>query len=361
MVDNDPGNDPKALIVAPTIDREKVLSIPSTTELDTARLDPAIVKVNQGFNQWYRKRRREVIDLLRQAPAMIEVVDQLVSGKTYQAVIPPEVRKQIKQGKAVWDQSKEGLHRLTIRDAKNGQIICQVKLEDVYPKLMSSLNQLAVQRALAEIIQKLEEIDQKICTVLEGQRNDRLALVESGVQLYLQAMAASKPETRHQLLIEAVDKLTVGRQQLILSMEANIHDLDKRLPRNSWQLLWRSLTRDMLKQIEEKAKPVQESLQAILRASYVLASTYQALDEPESLQVSLYPLRETLLEIGTKGEGIARWLPYDIEHPPEELWHNGLLQLADAVALTDQKLESLDTQIIEIPFETKEMTGGIDD
>jgi hypothetical protein len=263
-------------------------------------------------------------------------------------------------GVANWDKSVDGFYGSTIRDNETGQIIAHVKLEEVSPELLNSINQLAVQHTLVEIVKRLEIVDQKLTSVLEGQRNDRLAIVESGINLYQQAIAADNPNTRHQLLISAIDKLNEGRQQLILSLENDVKFIDK-VPRTFWQMLLSSPLGDVSEEVERKAKPVQQSFQAVLRASYVLASAYEALGEIKSLQVSLQPLRDTILKVGEKGKKIARLLPYNLANPPEELWHKNLLQLADDVAWTDKQFEIVDSKVIEIPFTFDEIVGKEED
>ena len=200
-------------------------------------------------------------------------------------------------------------------------------------------------------------VDQKITSILEGQQNDRLAMVESGINLYKQAIAAKNPDTRHQLLINAVDKLDEGRQKLILFLESDIEFVEK-LPRKFWQMLLYAPLRDVSGEVERKAKLVQQSFQAIIRASYVLASVYEALGEIDSLQVSLQPLREMLPKVGEKGKRIARLLPYNSVAPPEELWDSSVLQqIVDGITQTDKQLETICSQIIEIPFEIQDIIG----
>lgn len=332
-------------------------------ELDLATSqnpDTAISKINRALNKLYDERRQRIINLLRQMPSLLDLANKLAEGKNYRAVISPEVLKKIRSGAANWDKSADGFYGAIIRDSETGQIVAHVKLEEISPDLLTSLNQLAVQHTLAEIVQRLEIVDQKITNVLEGQRNDRLALVESGINLYQQAIAANNPETRHQLLINAIDKLDEGRQKLILSLESDIGFIDK-IPRTFWQMLLYSPLRDVSEEVETKAKPVQQSFQAVLRASYVLASVYEALGEIQSLQVSLQPLRDTMLKVGEKGKQIARLLPYDPISPPEELWHSSLLQLADGITQTDKQLEIADSKVIEFSFEVDEIIGKEED
>lgn len=318
--------------------------------------DQNIVNINNAFNNLYDERRQQVINLLRQMPSIFDLGSNVADSGSYRAVISPEVLRKIEKGVASWDKTVDGFIGATIRDNKTGQIIAQIKLEEISPDLLTSISQVAIQRTLAEVVQRLETVDQKITSVLEGQRNDRLAMVESGINLYKQAIAAKNPDNRHHLLINAVDKLDEGRQKLIFSLESDIEFAEK-LPRTFWQMLRYAPFRDVSEEVERKAKPVQQSLQAIIRASYVLASVHEAMGEIDSLQVSLQPLREMLLKVGEKGQRIARLLPYEVVAPPEELWHSSLLQLADGIIQTDKQLEAINSQIIEITFEGHEIIG----
>jgi hypothetical protein len=295
--------------------------------------DTMIAKINETFHKLYNEKRQQSLNLLRQMPSLIDLTNKLVEGKSYRAVISPEILRKMNSGAANLDKYTGGLYGALIREDETGQVIAHVKLEEISPELLTSLNQLAVQNTLAGIVQRLEIIDQKITTVLEGQRNDRLALIESGINLYQQAIASINPQTRHQLLISAIDQLNEGRQQLTLSLINDIEFADK-LPRNFWQMVLYSPFRDVSEEVEAKVKPIQQAFQAILRGSYVLASAYETLGEINALQVSLQPLRDTVLKVGEKGKEIARFLPYNAVLPPEELWHNSMLKLADGIIQT---------------------------
>ena len=127
------------------------------------------------------EKRQKLIQILRQIPAFVDVAKKLSEGKTYQAIFPPEVLKRIKDGSARLDKKGNGLFGARIRDVKTGHITDHVSLKEVTPDLLSSLNQLATQQTLANIVRRLEVIDEKITDVLQGQFNDRLAEVESGI------------------------------------------------------------------------------------------------------------------------------------------------------------------------------------
>ena len=332
------------------MDDENSLTTQPTLDIDTTRLYGDFTKLGE-------ERRQRVIHLLRQVPAVVEVMDKLVRDKTYRVVIPPEVLKQLKKGAAGWDHRTGGLLGVTIRDNETGKFVCQVSLKEISPELLSSINQLAIQHALAEIVQRLEVIDQKITDVLQGQRNDRLAIVKSGVDIYQQAIEATDLETRRQLLVSAIGQLNEGRQRLILTLETDAQFVDK-IPRKSWLLMLQSIVRDIPQHIERKSIDVQKAFQATLIASHVLILAYQELGEQKALRISLQPLEETVREVGARGAQIARWLPYDASNPPEELWHRSLMQLADGIAYASEQLEGAKLAPVEITFTPLEIVGG---
>ncbi|MCD6555046.1 MAG: hypothetical protein J7M16_13670 [Anaerolineae bacterium] len=332
------------------MDDENSLTTQPTLDIDTTRLYGDFTKLGE-------ERRQRVVHLLRQVPAVVEVMDKLVRDKTYRVVIPPEVLKQLKKGAAGWDHRTGGLLGVTIRDNETGKFVCQVSLKEISPELLSSINQLAIQHALAEIVQRLEVIDQKITDVLQGQRNDRLAIVKSGVDLYQQAIEATDLETRRQLLVSAIEQLNEGRQRLILTLETDAQFINK-IPHEPWRLMFQSIVQDIPQHVERKSIDVQKAFQAILIASHVLILAYQELGEQKALRISLQPLEETVREVGAKGAQIARWLPYNPSNPPEELWHRSLMQLADGIAYAGEQLKGTKPTPIEITFTPLEIVGG---
>ncbi len=170
------------------------------------------------------EKRQKVIQIMRQIPAFLEGVKKLSEGKTYQAYFPPEVLEQIKNGSVRLDKKDNGLFGALIRDVETGHVTNHVSLKEVTPDSLSSLNQLATQQTLADIVQRLEVIDEKITDILQGQVNDRLAEIESGIHIYEQAEVASDSDVRRELIVSAIQKLNDGRNKLIKSTDINFVD-----------------------------------------------------------------------------------------------------------------------------------------
>ena len=163
-----------------------------------------------------------------------------------------------------------GFWSTTIRDVKTGQIIDHVNLKEITPDLLSSLNQLATQQTLANIVHRLEAIDEKITDVLQGQVNDRLAEVESGIHIYEQAVVASDPDVRRELIVSAIQKLNIGRNKLIKSTDFSFID---KLPRTKLRMFF-SLKGDIHKYVQSKAESIWKEAHAIVKASRYLVMAY---------------------------------------------------------------------------------------
>lgn len=291
------------------------------------------------------EKRQKLIPILRQIPAIVDVVKKLSEGKTYQAYFPPEVWERIKDGSARLDNKDNGLFGALIRDVETGHIAHHVSLKEVTPDLLSSLNQLATQQTLANIVRRLEVIDEKITDVLQGQFNDRLAEVESGIHIYEQAIVASDPDVRRELIVSAIQKLNDGRNKLIKSTDFSFID---ELPRNSLGMFF-SLNWDIPKHVQSKAEAVWKAAHAIVKASRYLVITYSALNQPDSLRVSLQQVESEVKVFQDKIGEIVRWLS------PTSNWRESLTTISQGVLPNIRDLDDIPQKTIVIEFQPKEI------
>ncbi len=291
------------------------------------------------------EKRQKVIQILRQIPAILDSVKKLSEGKTYKAIITPEVLKRIKEGSARLDKKDNGLLSTTIRDAKTGQFIDRVNLKEVTPDLLSSLNQLATQQTLANIVHRLEVIDEKITDVLQGQTNDRLAEVESGIHIYEQAVVASDPDIRRELIVSAIQKLNDGRNKLIKSTDFGFTD---KLPRNRLGMFF-SLNWDIPKHVQSKAESVWKAAHAIIKASRYLVIAYSDLNQPDSLRVSLEQVKSEVKVFQDKMGEMVNMLP------PTSNWRESLTAISQGVLPNIRDLDDIPQKTIVVEFQPKEI------
>jgi hypothetical protein len=297
------------------------------------------------------EKRQRSIQILRQIPAVLNVVKTLSEGKTYKAYISPEVLKRIKDGSARLDNKDNGLFGALIRDVETGHIANHVSLKEVTPDLLSSLNELATQQTLANVVRRLEVIDEKITYVLQGQINDRLAEVESGIHAYEQAVVASDPDRRG-LMVNAIRELNNGRNKLIKSTDFTFID---ELPRSRLDMFF-SRNRDIPKYVQLKAEIVWKAAHAIVKASRYLVLAYSDLNQPDSLRVSLNQVESEVKFIQDKIGEIVNWLP------PTSNWRESLTTISQGVLLDIRDLDDIPQKTIVVEFHPKEIAPpeGVD-
>jgi hypothetical protein len=291
------------------------------------------------------EKRHKVIQILRQIPAYSDVAKKLSEGKTYRAIIAPEVLARIKYGSARLDKKDSGLFGAVIRDVETGLVTDHVSLKEITPDLLSSLNQLATQQTLADIVYRLEVIDEKITDVLQGQFNDRLAEVESGIHLYEQALVASDPDLRLKLMVSAIQNLNDGRNKLIKSTDFSFID---KLPRNRLGMLF-SRNWDIPEYVQSKAEFVVKATHAIIEATHYLIMAYSDLNEPGSLRVSLEQVENEVKFFQDKTGEIVRWLS------PISNLHESLTTISQGVLPRINDLDEISQKSMVVEFQPKEI------
>jgi hypothetical protein len=281
---------------------------------------------------------QSLANILRQIPSLAEVSSKLAKGQSYKAYIPPDVLKRLRDGSARLAERDNGTLAANILDSNTGEIVANASLVEVSPELMGSLAQLATQQALADIAYRLEVIGEKISAVLEGQHGDRIALVQSGIDIYNQAIAASSENERRQLLVASIQSLNEGKSKLLQSADLSFVN---NIPRGKIGMILQ-FGRNIPKEIEGKSKSALESLWHIIRATQYLTMAYSALREPESLAICIEQSRLQLEELQRMASELARWLP-----PSEGVWY-GLTAFASGNLPSKNELDQLESKGIVV-------------
>ncbi|MCA9950455.1 MAG: hypothetical protein KDE48_12470 [Anaerolineales bacterium] len=290
------------------------------------------------------EKRQKVIQVLRQIPAILDGAKKLSEGKTYKAYIAPEILGRIKDGSAKLAHRDNGLFGANILDVETGKIIHNASLVEVTPDLLNSLNELATQQTLANIVHRLKVIDEKITDVLQGQFNDRLAEVESGIHHYEQALVASH-SLRRELMVSAIHDLNLGRNKLIKSTDFSFID---KLPRNRLRMLF-SRNWDIPEYVQSKAEFVVKATHAIIEATHFLVMAYSNLNEPDSLRVSLEQVENEVKVFQDKTGEIVRWLS------PMSNLHESLTTISQGVLPRINDLDEISQKSMVVEFQPKEI------
>lgn len=303
-----------------------------------------IVEVNAAYTRLYSERRSEVIRLLRQMPSFVEVAKTLKEDTRYRVVMPPG-------GEDLGRSSRvAGLYTANVHGV-DGQFVGQAQLERLTPDFISSVNHLVDQQAYAEILQRLEAIDQRIGDVLTGLHLDRIARVDAGIRLYYQAIVA-EDESRPLLMANAITELQKGLESSLAELRNDICFID-RLPSSFVGAAFSFPAPH--KKADEKVKSMQETYQAILRSAYFLPIAHESMGNFKSREVCLRQLQEITLEFKDDLPKVECWLAEGDAAALVGAWKDGW-QIANAVVPASRQLGSGFPQEVEIEFTPAEIT-----
>jgi len=224
--------------------RETIDSTPSLK--DTVAVSTSLAEVLQEGDQYVAK-----------IPS--DVVEGLASG---------ELEKMKKEATNLWNGS--------IRKAGGNKAIeAQANFEkaDLSMERLEGLRSLALQAQIREISEQLNELSEKIDNVLQGQHSDRVAEVQSGIEMYELASRYRDSDQRNRQIANAQQSLTQGRKKLerwvrrILGKEMrDVEGIEEKA------LAAANISKpriERLNELESEEKQIQEALKY-----YVLASGY---------------------------------------------------------------------------------------
>lgn len=292
------------------------------------------------------EKRQKLIQILRQIPAFVDAVKKLSSEeKTYVAEFGRAVQERMNDGSVRLDDKGNGLFGVLIRDVKTGKVAEQVRLKEVTPDLLNSLNQLATQQTLANIVHRLEVIDEKINHVLQGQFNDRLSEVTSGIDMYEQAVFLPDSGKRDLVIANVIQALNRGRRELIENADFSFID---DLPRTRNSMRFSGIS-DIPEYVQSKAVPVWKAAHAIVEASRYLVLAYDAWNAPDTLRKSLEQVEKEVKVFQDKMGEIVNWLP------PTSNWRESLTTISQGVLPSIRELDDIPQKTIVVEFQPKEI------
>jgi hypothetical protein len=321
------------IILRPKLD---YLNLPSNA-------DRSLDRINEIYLNLYNERRNNVLRLLKQIPEFVNTARQLTEGKQYKVIMPnKEGHLGVRADGSGFTPNMYG---------KDGKFVGQASLQEIGPDLNLAVNQLTNQQAFAEILQRLELIDQKISEVLTLEHLDRIARVNAAIKLYHQA-ALAIPENQPFLLSNAITELQKGLEFLANELRNDIRYIEN-LPRGYWKIMFSM--QNPHKRVDEKWLPMQETYLAILRSAYFLPIAHENMGNPKSQEFCLQQLRDLGQEFGNTVEKITPWLSQKDANIIEETWTT-TKQIASGITPTNRQLGSGISDEIEFEFTPTEIT-----
>lgn len=179
----------------------------------------------------YLYAREKAKSALEQTPALANLVKHILSaGETvFEAVLTPEEIEALENGTLKFGDSHivDGtLYPRLYEIGDNGKEIRDrfatlqksVRPNDVMPSLTS----FAMQQQVQSVKKKLDEMNETLGLIEQGQRNDRIALCLSARQQYIEALTISDPSLQRVALMNAARTANDARFQLMQTMLTDI-------------------------------------------------------------------------------------------------------------------------------------------
>jgi hypothetical protein len=294
---------------------ENTIVIPRETKVRSQLAD------TKGWAETWEASRKRVLSALLRVPAVSAELRAPSADKLYRIRLPDGLSIQ----KATLRHGPDGLLRAVLRNP-DGTIAGFPGLERAMLGSLSSaaapLATLAIQSMLDEVMQRLEEIDVKISSVLEGQVVDRIGSVFGG-ETQLESALVASGEIRKALLMQATPSLTVGRERCYMIAEKRLRSLKPILCDPSW---WSRILSGN-KSWKRKQKQIHDSLDETLlhlvaaaRSTRCLQLIYSELGQPASAQQTVASFCKNVGSLLDDGFKAAGYLPYNDKNPPEAFW-----------------------------------------
>lgn len=275
------------------------------------------------FVELIRKNESDIKRQLRKMPALANLGSKLRENDLYSVTFKKEVSRALRKKTAERVLDKKTKKWIgSIRNIKSKKIIGNVRLDkagDIDSKILNSLDSLALQQSIAEILKRLEAIEDKLNIVLRGQQADRTGQILSGIEMYKQALESKDGENRLKMLHSSLQSLNEGRAKLIEVVRREMETLPEPKKGMGKFIFGEG---SLPSKLQVKFDLVHDSISHILIASQALLLIYSELGEPDSANTSIQPIYESLLPITQKGFKMSRYLPYEKgRYEPEKFWN----------------------------------------
>lgn len=275
---------------------------------DDFLMNKSFIQFNNNYvNSSYEENKKIIFNLLNKVPSIERILNNALNKtKQLEVVLPKEILKKLHKGDYEWVKStkSDGLLTAMIREKGSKKFVSQINLKEVFKNtpqqldnIASSAQMLAIQSSLANISAQLESLDKKLNELSMGAYYDRIAYIQSGYNLFLQAKASEK--LRDSLYPIALGQLNMGREQLIYSILNDLDLISKH--KVGFGALKESITThyNIREAQQERVDRVHQSLNFVIRSSQLLSIIYQDYGENWSMVQSVLRLGSVLDQFDT--------------------------------------------------------------
>ncbi|MBR4896231.1 MAG: hypothetical protein IKZ41_07375 [Clostridia bacterium] len=203
----------------------------------------------------------------------------------YIVQISDDLKDSIHNGdiKLVTNSDGEIFAQLLNSDGKYGQKLSikeELRNKDISSQAAEHALQMeAIRIQLERIVDSIEQLENSVSRVIDGQQNDRIALYYSGLSLYIEAQSVQEPTLRYHLLAQAIHSFNEAAAKMIQEIRSDIEYLSNRL--------YLKAKKGMRDSIDSKITHIRQCSDAVYRISFTKAYMYYENNEVQALLSSL--------------------------------------------------------------------------
>lgn len=302
---------------------------------------------------------KQLMNVAKETPSAINYIQSLNPQKVYDVVMSDEAKELFKKGALEFKERSDGLGVMPTLVDKAGQFGKQVALKErlIAPDKIPALNNMVVQQQLAQIINLLEEMNESLNDVLQGQQNDRIALYYSSQQQYIEALSVESPNLKELFLTNAIKTANDSRFQLMETAKYDIRFISK-IPISGFGQMVNTTSS---KRIASNISKIRFAFKAINDATGICAASYAQLDERHALLTSLEPYRQFIQSNLQVKEGSGETSAFEhlqlYDENADNMWiekPKAVLGMLDKLQDTCEKLDAGEIIICFPPVENLE-------
>lgn len=252
------------------------------------------------------QKRNTLISELRCISGLPEIVSSFSQDSVYKLVLVPE-------GAHLFKDAHGNLKGVFYKD---GKILEHAKLEEIKPSALKAAKAVGAQILLVSIAMQLNRIEKQIGKIFAEFHGDRIAEINAGKELFLQACSMKNNQHREQIIIHAIAKLQEGFEKTVSALARQIREIPEQ--ELSFFDNWIS---NKSKQAEGSHKMALESFFACLNALQFQARSYLFLDERKTALSAVESGLEKIEKAGVRMAYERSRLIHKINNQfPEEIW-----------------------------------------
>lgn len=231
------------------------------------------------------KQLERIEGLLVRSPVLINVIKAIVPEELLVAVFTDEQKQQLAKNALELLTKKDGSLMAVLRDPNTKKFVDQVDLQSLTfsPELGKALVDFSSQMQIAQLADKIENLQIAVEKVQKGLESDRLASAKSLQQKYKLACSLSNPVLKQDALLRITMDAEDSRNRLMLNQTDDLQFIMKQ-PKDILRKLFANIkTSENDKTIDN----IRSSMLALNMVSVVEALAYQSLGERDSAVLSL--------------------------------------------------------------------------